>query len=177
MPQPPLLDLLRRSGGLAAIANNLGIDQPATLAAAEVLLPRIQQALHDRVGQAGGSALGMGQLLAQLADLGGGKLAGALLQQSLPGQGEIDRIAGAILGEEDNPEQGLAKAAQRSGLPVETVRRVRPLLAMLTGGYLSARASQLSAADCQAELWPLLDPAQVTNRLDAAPGILDQPGL
>jgi len=177
MPQQNLLDLLRRSGGLAAIANHLKAEHPAVLAAADVLLPRVQDAFRGRVVQGGNPAIGMGRLLTHLADLGGGMLASAVLQQNLPQRAEIDRIAGDLLGPQDTPAQGIARAAQRSGLPVDTVRQVLPLLAMLTAGYLSARASLLSPADRLAELTPLLDPPgpDATIALDALPGMPDQP--
>ena len=120
MPDPGLLDVLRRSGGLVAVARQLDVAPPVVLAASTALLPLVRAGFRRDVEQA----------------------------------------------------ESLAAAAQ-SEIPAETVAQVLPLLAMLAGGYVSARAGRMSATDCLAELGPLLDLAGEPNPLDALAGIAD----
>jgi hypothetical protein len=172
MPDPGLLDVLRRSGGLVAVARQLQIAPPVALAASSALLPLVRAGFRRDVEQAESLAAGLSGLLAWLEGLGGGALASAVLQNDSAmrdaGEAIVARIFGPTLA-----QQVVAQAAGQSAVPAEIVAQVLPLLAMLSGGYVSARAGRMSADDCLAELGPLLDLAGATNPLDALVAIAD----
>lgn len=116
---------LIRSGGINAIARQLGESPSATLASARLLMPGLQAGLRNFPG-------GMAALLDVFADAGGVELAAAIMRpepvDSAPGHAMIARIGGIVLSpQDDTPENA------------ELRLRVAPLLAMLVVGYLSAR--------------------------------------
>lgn len=172
MPDPGLLDVLRRSGGLVAVARQLDVAPPVVLAASTALLPLVRAGFRRDVEQAESLAAGLSGLLAWLERLGGGALASAVLQNDTATNGAGDQIVARIFGPALT-RHVIADAAAQSEIPAETVAQVLPLLAMLAGGYVSARAGRMSASDCLAELGPLLDLAGEPNPLDALVGIAD----
>lgn len=173
MPDPGLLDVLRRSGGLVAIARQLDIPPPEALAAATALLPLVRAGFRRDAEHAETLSAGLTAQLLWLEELGGGALASAVLQNDQSGSRPGEAIVARIFGPGLTP-QVVAAAAAQSELPAETVAQVLPLLAMLSGGYVSARAGHMSEADRLAELGPLLDLDGEPNPLDALTGIADQ---
>lgn len=140
MAEQELLDTLRRSGGLEAVSKELGIGPAAAFAGAEALLPAILGGFRKQAEATGGGAAGLGNLIEMLGGLGGGELAGNVLA---PDPTDIDRgnaVLGRIFGTRDVSRSVAEDAAARTGLDSATLRRMLPLLAMLVGGYLSARA-------------------------------------
>jgi hypothetical protein len=172
MPDPGLLDVLRRSGGLVAVARQLQIAPPVALAAATALLPLVRAGFRRDVEQAESLAAGLSGMLIWLEELGGGALASAVLQNDGASQSAGEAIVARIFGPA-LARQVVAEAAAQSDVPAETVAKVLPLLAMLSGGYVSARAGHMSGAERLAELGPLLDLEGVGNPLDALVAIAD----
>lgn len=172
MPDPGLLDVLRRSGGLVAIARQLDIAPPAALAAATALLPLVRAGFRRDVEQAENLSAGLTTQLRWLEEMGGGALASAVLQSdqvgSHAGEAMVARIFGPGL-----TTQVIAAAAVESELPGDVVAQVLPLLVMLSGGYVAARAGRMSEADRLAELGPLLGLEGGPNPLDALAGNTD----
>ena len=166
MPDPGLLDVLRRSGGLAAIARQLDIAPPEALAAATALLPLVRAGFRRDVERAENRSAGLTAQLEWLQQLGGGALASAVLQNDQAALHRGGAIATRIFGP-DLTDKVVAAAAAQSELSDEIVAQVLPLLAMLSGGYVSARAGHMSEGDRLAELGPLLDLAGEPNPLDA----------
>jgi hypothetical protein len=107
-----------------------------------------------------------------LEELGGGAMASAVLQNDQAGPHLGEAIVARIFGP-GLTQQVVAAASAQSELPSEIVAQVLPLLAMLSGGYVSARAGHMSEADRLAELGPLLDLAGDPNPLDALIGSAD----
>ncbi|MCE2841518.1 MAG: DUF937 domain-containing protein [Novosphingobium sp.] len=172
MSEQGLLDVLRRSGGLVAVATQLDIAPPLALAAATALLPMVRGGFRRRVEQADDLDAGLNDLLAWLAGLGGGTLASAVLQNVAIAPEAGRELVTGIFG----PEQSAVAvtAAELSQVDVDTVQQVLPLLAMLAGGYVWARAGRMSPAERLAELGPLLGLGDEPNPLDALTGIADQ---
>lgn len=172
MPEQGLLDVLRRSGGLAAVSRQLEIAPPLALAAANALLPLVRGGFRRRVEQADSLGTGLTELLVWLEGLGGGSLAGAVLQSDAVSPDAGQTILADIFGPQLTGAV-VAEAAVQSKVTPATVQQVLPLLAMLAGGYVAARAGRMSAADRLAELGPLLDLEGQPNPLDALSGIAD----
>ena len=125
-----ILATLRQSGGISAITRQLGETPFATAAAADALLPELlDDFLHF--------SSGLPALLDLIAEAGGGALAQAIMLHD-----NVDTQPGLmILSRIKRP--GVASAAGQSpAAKVDPVLRARmmPMLAMLLGGYISARA-------------------------------------
>jgi hypothetical protein len=142
----PILATLRKSGGISALSRQLGTSPSETIAAADALLPELlayflnhgggMEGLLKLVDAAGGGAMAQAIMIGKPVDAG----PGALLLAQLQGQGSPAW--------EEQP--GTAE------VDPELRQRMLPLLAMLLGGYLSARA-----------LGGGLDMAQLASLLDA----------
>ena len=112
-----MLTALQRSGGIEALARQAGLAPPDALAAARKLLPALLAAFR-------GYSAGREELLASLERLGGIGLAAEVMSVE-PARQERGR---ALL-----DEMPLAGDAGEGPLA--------PLLAMLVGGYVAARAA------------------------------------
>jgi hypothetical protein len=135
-----VMDVLRRSGGVEAIAQQLGIPPAVAAAGAEALVPAVVGGFQKHSDNAGGGEPGLGGLLDMLGGLGGGGLAANVLG---PEQTDIARgneVLGQIFGSKDVSRTVAGHAAEQSGVDAGTLKQMLPILAMLVGGYLSARA-------------------------------------
>lgn len=172
MPDHGLLDVLRRSGGLVAVSKQLDIAPPTALAAAGALLPLIRGAMRRRVERASDLTTGLVELVALLEHLGGGQLAGRVLQHDID-PATADRVLAALFGDDEVLRLVVADAATQSEVEPAVVAEVLPLMGMLASGYVSARAGRMSPAERLAELGPLLDLDGGPNPLDVVTGIAD----
>jgi hypothetical protein len=131
-----ILSTLRRSGGISALARQLGETPGAITSAMDAALPDL---LEDFLQCDGGLA----GLLALLNNAGGGAMAQAILAEN-----NVDTQPGLMI---------LAKIklpGSADKVSTELGERLMPLLAMLVGGYISARAAtgELSMAEISALL-------------------------
>ena len=174
MPDPGLLDVLRRSGGLSAVARQLVIPPTTALAAATALLPFLRGGLRRRVELADNLGTGLDELLTLLEELGGGALASRVLQQDQADVQAGETVLRAAFGPDSVSQLVIKDVAARSELEPAVVGQILPLLAMLAAGYVSARAGRMSPAERLAELGPLLDLDGEPNPLDGLIGIPDE---
>ncbi len=138
--------MLRRSGGIAAVARQLGISPTLAAAGAEALLPAILGGFRKHADNAGGGEGGLGSLIGMLGTLGGGTLASSVLgpDQAAPDKG--NDVLGQIFGTKDVSRSVAADAADKTGIDPQILKKMLPLLAMLVGGYFSARSGGSGAA-------------------------------
>jgi hypothetical protein len=139
-----ILATLRQSGGINALARQLGQPPAVTMLAANALLPGMVERFRHCNG-------GMHGLLQLLGEAGGAAMAQAIMSEDkvdvqpgmllLAGIGNAGPIAGG-----SPPETGLAPDIEA---------RLTTLLAMLLGGYLAALAA--GGGLTEAELSELLD--------------------
>lgn len=135
-----VLDMLRRSGGIEAVSKQLGIPPSVAAAGTEALLPAILGGFAKKANAAGGGETGLGSVIDILGQLGGGGLAGNVLG---PEPTEVSRgndVLGHIFGSKDVSRSVAADAAGKTGIDPALLKQMLPILAMLVGGYLSARA-------------------------------------
>lgn len=135
-----LMEMLRRSGGLDAVSKQLGVPPAVAAAGADALLPAILGGFRKHADGAGGGEGGLGSLIGMLGTLGGGALAANVLGPDQTDVGKGNDVLGQIFGSKDVSRSVAADAAGRTGIDAETLKKMLPLLAMLVGGYLSARA-------------------------------------
>jgi hypothetical protein len=124
-----LLATLRQSGGINAVARQLGLPPAAIMAAANGLLP----GLVDRFRQCSGGIPGLLQLIAQAG--------GAGMAQAIMSEDKADIQPGVLL----LARIGTAAAPAGHGAAGEALApdieaRLTAMLAMLLGGYLAARS-------------------------------------
>lgn len=134
-----MMDMLRASGGLDAIAGQLGIPPEMAQAGAGALLPAIVGGFQKQSEAAGGGEGGLGSLIGMLGGLGGAGLADNVLG---PEETQVDKgndILGQIFGSKDVSRTVAGHASSQTGIDPAILKKMLPLLAMLVGGYLSSR--------------------------------------
>lgn len=140
MADMDVLDMLRRSGGINAVANQLGIAPATAMAGTEALVPAIIGGFRKSTEASGGGETGLGALVTMLGGLGGGALAANVLGPDATDIGKGNDVLGQIFGSKDVSRSVAADAAGRTGIDPAVLKQMLPLLAMLVGGYFSARA-------------------------------------
>lgn len=146
MAEQDLLETLRRSGGLEAVSRELGVPPATVVSGAEAMLPAIVGGFRKHVEAAGGGETGLGALVGMIGSLGGGKLANEVMQPHPSDVSPGNAMLGHIFGSKDVSRSVVEDAASRTGIDPVTLKQMLPLLAMLIGGYLSARAGGSGAA-------------------------------
>ncbi len=140
MADMDVLDMLRRSGGINAVANQLGITPATAMAGTEALVPAIIGGFRKSTEASGGGEAGLGALVTMLGGLGGGALAANVLGPDETDVSKGNDVLGRIFGSKDVSRSVAADAAGRTGIDPAILKQMLPLLAMLVGGYFSARA-------------------------------------
>lgn len=135
-----MLETLRRSGGIDAIARQLGVPPVAATVGVEALLPAVLEGFQQFCENSDGGEMGLGSLIRMLSNLGGGTLAADVLgpEPVVLERGNV--VLGAAFGSPAVSGMIVAHAAAQSGIDPRLLERIMPLLAMLVGGYLAARA-------------------------------------
>lgn len=135
-----MMDMLRASGGLDAIAGQLGISPEVAQTGAGALLPAIVGGFQKQSDGSGGGAGGLGSLIGMLGGLGGGALADNVLGPEPTEVGKGNDILGQIFGSKDVSRTVADHASGQTGIDPAILKKMLPILAMLVGGYLSSRA-------------------------------------
>ena len=135
-----VMDMLRRSGGVDAMAKQLGIPPAMAQVGAEALLPAILGGFRKQGEVAGGGDTGLGSLIGMLGGLGGSELATNVLGLDPTDVSRGNDVLGQIFGSKDVSRTVAGHAAGQTGLDPALLKQMLPILAMLVGGYLSAHA-------------------------------------
>lgn len=134
-----ITDLIAQAGGLGSVAQELGVDEATALRGATALLPALVGGLHGKDAASPGAGGGLGALL---EGLGGAALASSVLQ---PGPTDVtagNGLLGHLFGSKDASRTVAADAAEKSGLPVDLLKKMLPLLAMLVAGYMAKQGGR-----------------------------------
>jgi len=138
---------LRRSGGIDALARHLGLSPAEGAAVARDLMPHVLPLFRRQFEAAGGGVRGLAALADWLAPFGGSGLALAILGPEPIAAVRHLQVAAGLLDGTDGAI-GLVEAARRhSAVPARTLAAAVPLLLMLVGGYLAARAEAAGGID------------------------------
>lgn len=134
-----MMEMLRASGGIDAIASQLGIPPAVAQAGAGALLPAVVGGFHKQSEAAGGGEGGLGSLIGMLGGLGGGALADNVLGPETTQVSKGNDILGQIFGSKEVSRTVAGHASGQTGIDPAILKQMLPLLAMLVGGYLSSR--------------------------------------
>ena len=140
---PQITDLLRDSGGLAAIARELNLDESQAASGAAALLPALLGGFKKQTQSMQGGLEGLGGLL---AGLGGGGLMDEVLAPKPTNVNAGNDILGQIFGSKDVSRTVAQNASARSGLDPALLKKMLPVLAMLVAGYMSKQRGGGAAA-------------------------------
>jgi hypothetical protein len=134
------LTTLRRNGGINALARQLGATPSDVAAGSEALLPALLGGLRQLADRLGGGDAGAQALVDGLMQLGGGQLAADVMAPAQLNTGPGNAILDRALGPEVARRAVLVEAERTRGLDQAFGERLLPALAMLVGGYITARA-------------------------------------
>ena len=135
-----LLATLHRSGGINAVAGQLGVPPSRVFSGVEMLLPALVSGMRGHVRRFGGGEGGVAQLIRLFDAEGDGSLAVDVmsLDKVDPRRGvnlllrifETDAAVDAVIAKQSEQDIGAPLLGQ-----------IFPLLMMLVGGYVSAQAA------------------------------------
>lgn len=132
-----MMDILKQSGAIGSIAQQLGVNEQIAQTGAEALLPAILGGFK-KTAQAQPSGLeGLGGILGQLG--GGGLLDSVLSPEPTPVEKGND-VLGQIFGSKDVSRSVAGHASQQTGLDSSLLKQMLPILAMLVAGYMAKQA-------------------------------------
>jgi hypothetical protein len=129
-----LTDILAQTGGLQAMARELGVSERQAVSGAEALLPAILGGFKHQAQTQPAGLDGFGDLLGQLG--GGGLLDNVLASEPT----EVERgndVLGQIFGSKEVSRTVADNAASRSGLDASLLKKMLPVLAMLVTGFMA----------------------------------------
>jgi hypothetical protein len=127
-------DMLAQTGGLQAMARELGVSEAQAASGAAALLPALLGGFKKQAQSQPAGLEGLGGLLGQLG--GGGLLDDVLAPQPTDVRRGND-VLGQIFGSQDVSRAVAQNAAAQSGLAPALLKQMLPLLAMLVAGYLA----------------------------------------
>ncbi len=141
-----LLNMLLNQGGgstIRQLAGNFGLNEEQAVSAVSNLLPALGQGLARNASEAGG-------LESLLGALTGGGHQRYVEDPSTLGQAETvqdgNNILGHILGSKDVSRQVAQQAAEKSGIGVDVLKKMLPVVAAMTMGTLSRQAAPVPNA-------------------------------
>ena len=140
MAAADLINILQQSGGITAIANQLGIPPAMAEAGAGALLPAIVGGMNKQADAAGGGEAGLGSLIGILGQLGGAGLATNVLGPEPTDVDKGNSVLGQIFGSKEVSRTVADHAAGQTGIDPAVLKKMLPILAMLVAGYLSHQA-------------------------------------
>lgn len=132
-----LAGILKQSGAIGSIAQQLGVNEQVAEAGANALLPAILGGFKKTTQAQPGGLEGLGGLLGSLG--GGGLLDSVLGPQETPvGQG--NDILGQIFGSKDVSHTVADHASGQTGIDPALLKKMLPILAMLVAGYMAKQS-------------------------------------
>lgn len=139
-----IAEILLNSGGVDAMARELGVPPAMAKAGAEALLPAILGGFKKQAQAQPTGLEGLGGLLGQLG--GGGLLDAVLAPEPTP----VDRgndVLGQIFGTKDVSRTVAGHAAEQTGIDSGLLKKMLPILAMLVAGYLAKQSGDSAAGE------------------------------
>ncbi len=132
-----LANILKQSGAIGSIAQQLGVNEQVAQIGAEALLPAILGGFK-KTAQAQPSGLdGLGGLLGQLG--GGGLFDSVVAPEPTPVEQGND-VLGQIFGTKEVSRTVAGHASEQTGLDPSLLKKMLPILAMLVAGYMAKQS-------------------------------------
>lgn len=134
-------DLLQQMGGAGTLARELGVDERQARSGAEALLPAV---LGGFKKQAQSQPAGAGGLLDLLGKMGGGGLMDEVLGPQPTNLEHGNQVLGQIFGSKDVSRAVAQNAAGQTGVDLNVLKKMLPMLGMLVAGYMSKQGGAAS---------------------------------
>ena len=132
-----MISILKQSGAVSSIAQQLGVNEQVAEMGAAALLPSILGGFK-KTAQAQPSGIeGLGGLLGQL---GGGGLFDTVVSPEPTPVEQGNDVLGQIFGSKDVSRSVAGHAAEQTGIDSSLLKKMLPILAMLVAGYMAKQA-------------------------------------
>jgi hypothetical protein len=135
-------DILAQTGGLQAMARELGISESQAQTGAAALLPAVLGGFKKQATQPAGME-GLGGLLGRL---GGGSLLDDVVAPHPTNIGRGNEVLGQIFGDKDVSRTVAQDAAAKTGLNPSILKKMLPIVAMLAAGYMAKQRGGAAGA-------------------------------
>ncbi len=147
-----ILTTLQRSGGIDALARDLGRVPADAALGVSCLLPAMLSGMRRAAAERGAGLTGLQSLIESLEALGGGQLAAGLLASDGADPAAGYAVLRLIIGDDDRCRELVHACAATSGRSTDELGRMLPLLAKLVAGYVCARNAGQATLDWLAEM-------------------------
>jgi hypothetical protein len=129
-----IASILKQTGAIGSIAQQLGVNEQVAEAGANALLPAILGGFKKTVQAQPSGIEGLGGLLGQL---GGGGLFDSVVSPDPTPVEQGNDVLGQIFGSKDVSRSVAGHASEQTGIDSSLLKKMLPLLAMLVAGYLA----------------------------------------
>lgn len=129
--------ILKQTGAIGQVAQQLGIDEQVAQAGAAALLPAILGGFKKTTQAQPGGLGGLGGLLDQLG--GGGLFDSVVSPEPTPIEKGND-VLGQIFGSKDVSRTVAGNASAQTGIDPALLKKMLPILAMLVAGYMAQQS-------------------------------------
>jgi hypothetical protein len=143
-----LIDMLKNSGAVHSMAQEIGIDDDQASAGAAALMPALLGGLEK---QTRANSDGLAGVASMLGGLGGGNMLDQVLAQKPTDVNTGNGVLGQLFGSKDVSRAVAQNASSTSGIDPAVLRKMLPLLAMVVGGFVAKQASARNAQGGSAE--------------------------
>jgi hypothetical protein len=133
-----MMSILKQSGAIGSIAQQLGVNEQVAQMGAEALLPSILGGFKKTAQAQPAGLEGLGGLLGQL---GGGGLFDNVLAPEPTQVEKGNDVLGQIFGSKDVSRSVAGHASEQTGIDSSMLKKMLPILAMLVAGYLAKQSS------------------------------------
>jgi hypothetical protein len=132
-----MLDILKQTGAIGSIAQQLGVNEQMAEMGAGALLPAILGGFKKTATAQPAGLEGLGGLLGQLG--GGGLFDSVVAPEPTPVEQGND-VLGQIFGSKDVSRSVADHASGQTGIDPSLLKKMLPILAMLVAGYMAKQA-------------------------------------
>ena len=129
-----LISILKQSGAIGSIAQQLGVNEQVAEIGAGALLPAILGGFKKTTQEQPSGLDGLGGLLGQL---GGGGLFDNVVSPEPTNVDAGNDVLGQIFGSKDVSRTVAGHAAEQTGIDSSLLKKMLPILAMLVAGYMA----------------------------------------
>ena len=127
-------EILAQTGGVQAMARELGISETEAATGAAALAPAVLGGFKKQAQAQPAGFGGLGDLLGQL---GGGGLLDNVLSPQPTDVSRGDEVLGQVFGSKDVSRTVAQNASARTGLDPSLLKKMLPIVAMMVTGYMS----------------------------------------
>ena len=132
-----IASILKQSGAIGSIAQQLGVNEQVAQTGAEALLPAILGGFKKTVQSQPAGLEGLGGLL---GSLGGGGLFDSVVSPDPTPVEKGNDVLGQIFGSKEVSRQVAGSASEQTGIDPSLLKKMLPILAMLVAGYMAKQS-------------------------------------